>query len=379
MAMDLQQRLDLLTTASRFDLACACKYPDEPGRQRGPDGRWIYPAVLPGGRKVMLLKVLQTNACANDCTYCPFNSNRHIPRCSLRPEELAKTFMDLLKADRVSGLFLSSGVQGGPDRTMDRMLQTVEILRRRFGFKGYIHLKVIPGASRAAIEQAVRMATRVSVNIEAPTEQHLARLSSRKRFYQDIIAAMQAISDLRGSLNPRCQQTTQFVVGAAGETDKQIVTATARLYERFRMERVYFSAYQAPDPSPKGIHDLFGQEIYQADTQIAKGVIREHRLYQADFLIRRYGFSRDEIPFDQDGNLSLEQDPKTLWANLHPEFFPVPINKAQRWQLLRVPGIGLKGADRIIAARCQGPFRTIEDLARLGIRLKAARPYIRLD
>jgi len=375
--MEVKDKLDILAAASRFDLACACKLADEPGRTRAADGRWVYPAVLPGGRKVMLLKVLQTNACANDCTYCPFNRTRHITRCSLGPEELARAFMGLVQADRVSGLFLSSGVQDGPDTTMERMLNTVEVIRRRWQFKGYIHLKVIPGASKAAIEQAVRLATRVSVNIEAPTEQHLARLTSRKRFYQDIICAMEAIAELRQSLNPRCQQTTQFVVGAAGETDQQIVTATARLYERFRMERVYFSAYQDPDQDGYQGLELFSG--LQGTARTDSGFLREHRLYQVDFLLRRYGFTRQEIPFDKDGNLPLDEDPKTRWARLHPEFFPVQVNKAQRWQLLRVPGIGPKGADRIMAARKSGAITTIEDLARLGIRARVAAPYVSLD
>lgn len=378
-AVNTEQKLEVLAEASRFDLACACRFADEPGRTRGEDGRWVYPAVLPSGRRVMLLKTLQSNACVNDCVYCPFNRRQDLARCSLGPDQMARTFMDLLGANRVSGLFLSSGVPDTPDRTMERMLGTVEILRRRFAFRGYIHLKIIPGASRASIEQAVRMATRVSVNIEAPSAERLARLSTRKRFYEDIVSAMQTIADLRSRVNRPCHQTTQFVVGAAGETDREIVTATARLYERFRMERVYFSAYQDPlDRSAAAQPSLFSDApMPRTKGQVHEGFVREHRLYQVDFLLRKYGFSRQDILFDDKGNLSLDEDPKTRWARLHPDFYPVPVNTADRSQLLRVPGIGPLGAGRIIEARRHGRLHGPEDLRSLCVRSRIAGPYVR--
>ena len=376
--MNTQQKLDILADASKFDLACACKFEGEPGRTRGPDGRWVYPAVLPSGRNVMLLKTLQSNACVNDCVYCPFNRGRDLARCSLGPDQMAHTFMDLLHANRVSGLFLSSGVPDSPDQTMERMLGTVEILRNRFRFKGYIHLKIIPGASAACIEQAVRLATRVSVNIEAPSEERLARLSARKRFHQDIISAMQTIADLRARINRRCHQTTQFVVGAAGETDREIVTATARLYERFRMERVYFSAFQDPANRPAAEPSLFNDmPTARTKGQGQEGFVREHRLYRVDFLLRRYGFTRQDILFDENGNLSLDEDPKTRWARLHPDFYPVPVNTADPAHLLRVPGIGPVAAKRIIQARQQGRLHGPEDLRSLSIRSRIASPYVR--
>jgi len=376
--VNTEQKLDVLADASKFDLACACRFADEPGRTRGTDGRWIYPAVLPSGRKVMLLKTLQSNACVNDCVYCPFNRRRDLARCSLGPDQMARTFMDLLRANRVSGLFLSSGVPDTPDQTMDRMLGTVEILRKRFSFRGYIHLKIIPGASAASIEQAVRMATRVSVNIEAPTAERLARLSTRKRFYEDIVSAMQTIADLRTRLNRQCHQTTQFVVGAAGESDREIVTATARLYERFRMERVYFSAYQDPMLRPAAQPALFSDmPMPRTQAKAQDSFVREHRLYQVDFLLRKYGFSRQDILFDETGNLSLDEDPKTRWAKLHPDFYPVQVNTADRSQLLRVPGIGPTGAKRIIEARQNGRIHGPEDLRSLCVRSRIAGPYVR--
>lgn len=376
--VDTEQKLDILADASKFDLACACRFDDEPGRTRGPDGRWVYPAVLPSGRKVMLLKTLQSNACVNDCVYCPFNRRRDLARCTLGPDQMARTFMDLVQANRVSGLFLSSGVPDTPDQTMERMLGTVQILRKRFLFKGYIHLKIIPGASAACIEQAVRLATRVSVNIEAPSEERLARLSTAKRFYQDIVSAMQTITDLRARINRRCHQTTQFVVGAADETDREIVTATARLYERFRMERVYFSAYQDPVHRPPPQAALFNDvPMPRTKGQSDEGFVREHRLYQVDFLLRKYRFTRQDILFDENGNLSLDEDPKTCWARLHPDFYPVQVNTADPVQLLRVPGIGPVAAKRIIQARQQGRIRGPEDLRGLCVRSRIASPYVR--
>lgn len=377
--MDTEQKLNILADSSKFDLACACKYQDEPGRTRGPQGRWIYPAALPSGRKVFLLKTLQSNACVNDCSYCPFNSRQDQPRCTIAPEDLAKTFMQLLEANLVSGLFLSSGVCGSPDAAMSRLLATVEILRKRHRFRGFVHLKIIPGAGPAAIEQAVRLATRVSVNIESPTAAHLAKLSQRKRFHEDIISTIDTINRLRQQIKRTCKQTTQFVVGAAGETDRDIVRATDRLYEKFDMERVYFSAYQdyhAAPPPPRQASLFTDLPLPPARPETSSTFIREHRLYQVDFLLRKYRFGREDILFDEQGNLSLTEDPKLIWAKQHPEFFPVNINRADRWQLLRVPGIGPTGAKRILQARREGRIRNPQDLKAFQVRTAAAQSYI---
>ncbi len=377
--MDTEQKLNILADSSKFDLACACKYQDEPGRTRGPQGRWIYPAALPSGRKVFLLKTLQSNACVNDCSYCPFNSRQDQRRCTLAPEDLAKTFMQLVEAELVSGLFLSSGVCGNADATMSQLLSTVEILRKRQRFRGFVHLKIIPGASEGAIEQAIRLATRVSVNIESPTAEHLAKLSQRKRFHEDIIATIDTINRLRQQIKRTCKQTTQFVVGAAGESDRDIVRATDRLYEKFQMERVYFSAYQdyRLPPPPLKQETLFA-DLPQPSARAAdcSSFIREHRLYQVDFLLRKYQFGREDITFDEKGNLSLTEDPKLIWARRHPEIFPVNINRADRWLLLRVPGIGPVGVRRILQARREGKIRNPEDLKNLHVRAGAAQSYL---
>ncbi len=378
--MDARQKLDVLAESSKFDLSCACKRAEEPGRRRGIEGQWIYPAALPDGRRVFLLKTLQSNQCVNDCSYCPFNQYRDMNRCTLSPDQLAGVFDQLYQARLVEGLFLSSGVTGTPDQTMEKMLATVELVRRRYAFKGFIHLKVIPGASREAIEQAVKVATRVSVNIEAPTAQRMARLSQRKRFHEDIIDTMKAIREARLQYRPQCHMTTQFVVGAAGETDREIVLATHRLYEKIQLERVYFSAYQSPDR-----RDMCSSTLFQDDIVMAKGVrektepfMREHRLYQVDFLFRQYGFELGDIALNGEGQLDLKRDPKQIWADHHPHLFPVDINRADRWLLLRVPGIGPRSVRRILKYRKESKFRSLADLKQLGVRTGVAGAYLTL-
>jgi len=378
-AVNTEQKLDILAESSRFDLSCACKFPDEPGRIRGSQGRWIYPTAMPSGRKVFLLKTLQSNACVNDCSYCPFNKNRDLPRCHLQSEQLARIFMEMVQANLVSGLFLSSGVVGTPDETMAQMLETVETLRRRHKFRGYIHLKIIPGASQSAIEKALQTATRVSVNIEAPNAERLGRLASKKRFHQDIISAMDTVRRLCQQNHIRCNQTTQFVVGAAGETDREIVLATDRLYQKFDMARVYFSAYQNFDNCAEASPNMLFPDITQESEAMQDTYVREHRLYQVDFLFRRYKFSREDIFFDEKGNLPLGSDPKLVWAQYHPEFYPVNVNRSDPWQLLRVPGIGPVGAKRILSARRQMRINRWTDLNQLGIRLKQAKSYLTLS
>jgi len=261
---------------------------------------------------------------------------------------------------------------------MARMLATVELLRRRYQFRGYIHLKIIPGACRAAIEQAIRMASRVSVNIESPNADRLGRLTQRKDFYQDIIAIMRQIREGYQEIGRSCTQTTQFVVGAAGESDREIVRSTARLYERFAMNRVYFSAFQDPEVISPRENVLFSDMPTKRHTTDSNSFIREHRLYQVDFLLRKYRFGMDDIYFDEGDRLSLRQDPKRVWAERHPEFFPVDINRVEYDRLLRVPGIGPVGASRILNTRRRSRIRTLSELSKLGVRSRICGPFIRL-
>jgi predicted DNA-binding helix-hairpin-helix protein len=369
-----QEKLEILSTDAQYDLACACSTSKDQGRKRSGEGKWIYPVTLANGGTSPLFKTLMSNVCGNDCKYCPLREQTDIRRCILGCEETAKVFMDYYNQRKVFGLFLSSGVAGSADTTMDRLNGAARLLRKRHRFKGYIHLKIIPGASSGAIEEAVSLASAVSLNIETPGEKRLARVSNKKSYIRDIIEPIKLISRLtqRGSRYQRVKQTTQFIVGAAGEPDEEIVKYTAGLYERLRMHRVYFSAYQ------KGLGDKSIEGEQNAETSSADILMREHRLYQVDFLLRKYGFKESDILFEKNGNLSLTVDPKEAWAQKHPEAFPVYINRASEYELLRVPGLGPITVKRILEQRNSAKIRHIEDIGKVGVRLKKARKYLSL-
>lgn len=360
----LDERLANLAQAAQHDLACACG-PQEP-RQRGTDGLWIYPAALPSGERAPLLKVLQASGCERGCAYCAERLGGSGPRAGLTPEELARAFVELHRQGRVFGLFLSSAVQRGPIDTMDRMLATCELLRRRYRYRGYLHLKIIPGSQPDQVAQAMALATRVSVNMEAPTGAHLARIAPEKCFDDQILAPMAQVARAQadGSFS-RSGQTTQLVVGAAGETDRDITGATAWLYQEMRLARVYYSALQ-PTPGSPLAH------------RPPVPFLREHRLYQVDFLLRSYGFGLDEITFDDSGFLPLDADPKTLWAHRHPERFPVEVNTASKAELVRVPGIGPRSAKRLIAMRRGERLRSVAALRAAGASWRVAAPHVLL-
>lgn len=366
---DTQQKLEILSADAQYDLACACGTGDDDRRRRGQD-RWIYPVTLPGGGTSVLFKTLLSNVCSNDCKYCPLRADQDVRRCTLSEEETVNTFLDYYDRRKVFGLFLTSGVVGTPDATMERLNRVARILRTRREFRGYIHLKVIPGASAGAIEEAVSLSTAVSLNIETPGANHLARLSERKDFLRDIVEPIKQISRLtgKGGRYERVKQTTQFVVGAAEETDSEIVKYMWGLYDRLHLQRVYFSAYQ------KGLGD---RSLDEGKSQPPDAVfMREHRLYQVDFLMRRYGFSETDICFDGSGNLPLEVDPKEHWARLHPEYFPVDVNRAPAERLMRVPGLGEITVRRILEQRKQTRIRSVEDLGRSALRLQKAGGYL---
>ncbi|MHC4171467.1 MAG: radical SAM protein [Planctomycetota bacterium] len=367
-----QEKLEILSTDAQYDLACACSTSKDEHRQRSGDGKWIYPVTLPNGGKSVLFKTLISNVCTNDCKYCPLREQMDVRRCSLRPTETAKVFLDYYNQRKVYGLFLSSGVLGSADATMDRLSGVARLLRKKYGFRGYIHLKIIPGASDAAIEEAVSLASAVSLNIETPGAKNLEKLSKKKKYIQDIIKPIKLISRLtaRGSRYAKTKQTTQFIVGAAGEPDAEIVKYMYGLYERLKMHRVYFSAYQ------KGLGDesIAGEQAKEEEpTDI---LMREHRLYQVDFLLRKYGFAESDIIFEKNGCLSLSIDPKEAWAQRHPEVFPINVNRASNLSLLRVPGLGPVTVKQILERRKQRFLRRIEDVGKVGVRLKKAREYL---
>ena len=293
------------------------------------------------------------------------------------------------------GLFLSSGVCGTPDATMDRLNGVARRLRSTYKFKGYIHLKVIPGASDAAVEEAVSLATAVSLNIETPGAKYLAQVSDRKDFMEDIIRPIKLISRLtgKGMRYSRVKQTTQFIVGAAGESDAEIVRYMGGLYDRLGLQRVYFSAYQrglgdaglpgeeavvnATDVAGNGTQGrLFADDHGQSRCAGSATFMREHRLYQVDFLLRRYGFKDEEIVFGEGGRLSLSADPKAIWAQRHPEAFPVDVNRASKFELLRVPGLGPRAVEGILERRQTGRLNRIEEVGKVRRLLQKAQEYL---
>ncbi len=370
---DIDEKLSILAHDSQYDLACSCSINDDDRRHRSKNDKWIYPVTLANGGKTFLFKTLISNVCVNDCKYCPLREGQNTRRCTLQAEELVKAFLQYYQKGKVVGLFLSSGVMGNPDKTMEQINKIALILRKKH-FKGYIHLKVIPGASNAAIEETVSLASAVSINIETAGEKNFNQLSKSKNYLQDIIRPLKLISQLtgKGSRYSRVKKTTQFVVGAARETDRDIIKYSWELYQRLGLNRIYFSAYQRGLGEP----DLPGELSGQSNSDV---LTREHRLYQADWLIRKYGFTENEILFQDDGNLSLTLDPKEIWAKNHPEFFPVDINKAKRFELLRVPGLGLITVDYILKFRKNGGhISCINDLGKSGKRLKKAKQYLKI-
>ena len=359
---DTFQKLQFLSRDSQYDLACACGTDKSGHRTRGKGGKWIYPVTLPNGGTTVLFKTLISNVCSSDCKYCPLRQEADAPRCTLNCNELTRTFLDYYNRGEVFGLFLSSGIIGSADTTMEKLIAPAETLRKKHGFKGYIHLKILPGSSPAAIEKAVSVANAVSLNIETPGKEFLEKLSTKKDFLKDIIEPMKLISRLTSHSRRRVKQTTQFIVGAADENDRQIVNYTAALYDKIGLSRVYFSAYQNSCP--------------QADINPQEPFVREHRLYQVDFLLRKYGFNQSDILYDTSGRLSLKTDPKEVWASSHPDFFPVNINTAMRYKLLRVPGLGPVSVDRILEKRKLSKITSIDDIDKAGSRLYKAAKYL---
>jgi predicted DNA-binding helix-hairpin-helix protein len=371
-APDTEQKLKILSADAQYDLACACATGQDEHRKRGTQERWVYPVTLPNGGTSVLFKTMISNVCSNDCKYCPLRADQEVRRCTLSEEETVNTFLDYFNRNKVFGLFLTSGVIGSPDATMERLNRVARILRYRRNFRGYIHLKIIPGASANAIEEAISLSTAVSLNIETPGANHLARLSSSKRFIEDIVEPIKLISRLtgRGNKYERVKQTTQFVVGAAEETDSEIIKYMWGLYDRLNLKRVYFSAYQ------KGLGDSPIDAGPQTQLPRADAFMREHRLYQVDFLIRKYGFTESDISFDKRGFLPLEIDPKEYWARLHPDYFPINVNKASKYQLLRVPGLGDVTVSRILEHRKTASINSIRDIGKPTSLLEKANEYL---
>lgn len=365
--MDSLAKLTLLGESAKYDVcasSCATpkKFKDAVIGRTVPSG--VCHSFTPDGRCVSLFKVLMSNKCEKDCFYCPNRAARDVPRSNFEPEELAGLFMEFYRRNYVEGLFLSSGVHHSTSRSMQELLDTVEILRTRYRFGGYVHLKILPGAGEAETEKACRLANRVSLNMEAPSAAHLAKLSRTKNFAAEIMGGMSRIH--RHVLHQSgITHSTQFIVGAAQESDQDILSASTRLYQSYGLKRAYFSAFQPVPGTP-------------LDGITGAPVLREHRLYQADFLFRYYGYNLGELAFDHGGNLDLTMDPKQAFALRHPELFPLEINRASMAELLRIPGIGPRSARKIISLRRETAFRSIEELSRIGVVTKRALPFMLL-
>jgi predicted DNA-binding helix-hairpin-helix protein len=327
----------------------------------------IYQAAGPGGRAFPLLKSMLTTACERDCLYCPFRAGRDMRRATFKPEEMALAFDELLRSGVVQGLFLSTGIFAGGANTQNKLLDTAEILRRRYDYRGYLHLKIMPGVEHGQVERAMALADRVSINLEAPNAGRLERLAPRKDFDSELLAPLQWMHSIRqaapGGRARRASSATQFVVGAAGESDLELLATTERLYRHAGLQRVYYSAF---DPLP-------GTPLEHLP---AETPLREHRLYQASYLMRDYGFELEEFPFDQDGRLPLDRDPKRAFADLTLAQAPVDVNRASPHELRRVPGIGLRAAEKIVSARRAHRLSDLGQLRALGILAERAAPYI---
>ncbi len=370
--MDLRRRMELLADAALADREGVAQ-----PRRPSPVGKHPLASVgiaavrLPGGGCTNLMRVMQTNACSLSCGYCPTFRGGNVPRVSISPDETARTFMDVHRKGLASGLFLTSGVPGRAARATDRMLATLDLLRRREGFTGYVHIKLLPGAEPAQVEEAARLANRISVNLEAPSDVYVQRLAHDKNFSGDLLPKLEQAGRLlavrRGVLGarPASGATTQFVVGPAGEHDREILTVVDRLERRRLLHHAHFSAFQPVVGTPLENHP-------------ATPAARELRLYQAEHLLRQYGFTLDELAFGLDGNLDLERDPKTAWARAQPAFFPLEVTRVPYEALLRVPGVGPATARTLVESRRTTTLRGREDLRAAGVDVVRAAYYLTL-
>ncbi len=367
--MDRYEKVALLAQAATGDREHGL--PSGTGRPDPAVG--IRKVHLPGGGSTNIMRVMQTNACSLSCGYCPFHREAKLDRVMLAPEEVATTFMEAHRKGLAQGLFLTSGIPGRPTHMMDRMLAAVEILRRKENFHGYVHVKMLPGAEPAQVEQAARLANRVSINLEGPGDGYVRRLAREKDLSGDILPKLELAGRLMrearherrpGSARP-AGTTTQFVVGASGEKDQEILGVVARLEAQRLLHHAHFSAFQPVAGTP-----MEGERSVPLQ--------REFRLYQAEHLLRQYSFTFDELPFGSDGNLPLDHDPKTAWALRQTEAFPLDVRTAPYEMLVRVPGIGPKTALALVQKRKKTLMRSSEDLRRIGVDTARAACFLTL-
>ena len=372
-------KLAILADAAKYDASCASSGASKRNstRTRGigsTEGMGICHSYAPDGRCISLLKVLLTNYCQYDCLYCVNRVSSNVQRARFGADELAKLTIEFYKRNYIEGLFLSSGIMKSPDYTMEQMVEVARSLREDHQFQGYIHLKTIPDAAPELLEAAGRYADRLSINVELPSQVSLGKLAPEKsasRIRQAMASVRLKLDEKKEKSrhrNPRAikatGQSTQMIVGADGSNDRKILTTSASLYAGYRLRRVYYSAF-SPTPHPSS-------KLPPQPPPLK----REHRLYQADWLLRFYGFELDEIMAGgRDSMLDLDVDPKLAWALKHPEQFPMDINRAARDELLRVPGLGTRSVGAILKARRLGRLR-LDDVARLTTSVAKIRPFI---
>jgi predicted DNA-binding helix-hairpin-helix protein len=388
--MDAETKLQLLADNSDFEPAEDKQIDLQPapcGQHLSPSGRTpqaggfartegalgIHPASMPGGKTIALLKTMLTSACERDCRYCAFRMGRDMRRATFKPDELAKTFVELNHARAAEGLFLSSGLAGGGVRTQDQLIDAIDLLRSKHQYRGYVHLKIMPGAERDQVYRAMQLADRISINLEAPNTRRLADLAPHKIFLEELFKPLRWADEIRRTQSPHLgwngkwpSLVTQFVVGAVGENDLEILSTTAYLIKKLRLARAYFSAFNPVRDTP-------------LENTPAENPWREHRLYQSSFLLRDYGFDLADLPFAQNGLLPLEVDPKIAWARQHLADKPIELNRADRRELLRVPGIGPKGVESILTARRTATLRDLKDLKAIGVLAQRAAPFVLLN
>ena len=377
--MELLDKLTILTDAAKYDAACTSSGLDRAGRP-GKLGSTVLGGCCHSfsadGRCVTLLKVLMTNACCYDCQYCVNRRSNDVPRTAFTPRELAELTIGFYRRNYIEGLFLSSAVLRDPDYTTERMIETLRLIREEYGFAGYIHAKAIPGADPLLTYRLGLLADRMSVNIELPSEASLKALAPDKtrasiltpmaQIREGILESGQALRLYRGA--PRfapAGQSTQMIIGATPEYDLHILRLTEGLYQKYQLKRVFYSAYLPVSDS----------KLLPAPQGFQPPLLREHRLYQADWLLRFYHFEATELLDEGHPDLDPRLDPKCCWALRHLEEFPVEVNRADYERLLRVPGIGVRSARRILTARRVGPI-TFEGLKKLGVVLKRAQYFL---
>jgi predicted DNA-binding helix-hairpin-helix protein len=369
--MEAFERLKLLTSQMHLEPAEDSSCVQLSSRKQ--DKITVSDAVLPNGKRISLLKSQLSTVCERNCYYCPFRSGRDFQRATFQPEEFAKVFMSLHQARIAEGIFLSSGIINSGAFTQDKLIDTAEILRYKLHFRGYIHLKIMPGSEFAQVERAMQLADRVSINLEAPTTERLVKLAPRKQFVEELLQPLKWIDQIRrtqpaykGWNEHWPSSVTQFVVSAVGETDLELLITTEYLYNKLQLKRTYYSSFNPITDTPL-------ENVPPGNPS------REHRLYEASFLLRDYGFSLEELPFNQDGHLPLNEDPKFAWAKINLLGHPIEINRVDKHELLRVPGIGPKSAKAIIAARTKNKLLNLAELHAFGVNLKRASPFILIN